>query len=262
MRTRWKQLLVFLVLAPGIVGDALAEWSIDFGVESFRWQEFDAGAKLLEETGPRFRIGGTWRQPFGVDQRDLLQLRGALYLGNIDYDGQACTLSGSCVPFKTDATYAGATVEATYSRRFGTQPIGEFFVGGGTDSWRRDIKGSGSVSGAIEDWSVLFALAGAGANWNGPEANVRAQIGVKYPLYTTNVPNSFDVTLKPKGRASFFARVGTDFVRAGKPQWGVGLYYDSYRFAMSAIEQVGPVLIWQPESRQDVVGITASVYLQ
>jgi hypothetical protein len=30
---------------------------------------------------------------------------------------------------------------------------------------------------------------------------------------------------------------------------------------MSDIEQVGSVLIWQPESRQDVIGIFTSVYL-
>jgi hypothetical protein len=156
MNTRWKQMLVLLALAAGSVGDAFAEWSLDLGVESFRWQEFDSGARLLEETGPRFRVGGTWRQPFGVEQRDLFQLRGAIYLGNVDYDGQACTLSGICSPFKSDAIYAGATVEATYARRFGAEPVGEFFVGGGTDSWRRDIKGSGGVSGAIEDWSVLY----------------------------------------------------------------------------------------------------------
>ena len=262
MRTRWKQLLVLLTLAVSPVGEALAEWSLDLGVESFRWQEFDAGARLLEETGPRFRVGGTWRLPFGAEQRDLFQLHGAIYLGNVDYDGQACTLSGICSPFKTDATYAGANVEAMYARRFGAPPTGEFFVGGGTDSWRRDIKGSGGVSGAIEDWSVLYAIAGAGANWSGPEANVYARIGVKYPVYTTNVPDAFDVTLKPKGRASLFARVATDFISAGRPRWGIGAYYDSYRFGTSDIEQVGSVQIWQPESRQDVVGVFASVYLQ
>lgn len=262
MRTRWNQLLVLLTLAVGPVGEALAEWSLDLGVESFRWQEFDAGARLLEETGPRFRVGGTWRLPVGIEQRDLFQLRGAIYLGNVDYDGQACTLSGSCSPFKTDATYGGATVEATYARRFGAQPMGELFVGGGTDSWRRNIKGSGGVSGAIEDWSVLYAIAGGGANWTGPEANTHARIGVKYPVYATNVPDAFDVTLRPKGRASLFARVTTDFISAGRPRWGIGAYYDSYRFAMSNIEQVGSVQIWQPESRQDVVGVFTSVYFQ
>lgn len=90
---------------------------------------------------------------------------------------------------------------------------------------------------------------------------MRAHVGVKYPLYATNVPNSFDVTLEPKGRASLFARVATDFIGAGRPRWGIGIYYDSYRFAMSDIEQVGSVLIWQPESRQDVIGIFTSVYL-
>lgn len=263
MRMRWKQLLVLLTFAASSVGNAFAEWSLDVGAESFRWQEFDAGgARLLEETGPRYHFGGTWRRPFGVERRDWLQVRGALYLGNVDYDGQACTLLGACTPFQTDARYTGLVVEAMYSRRLGASRIGEIFGGGGIDTWRRDIKGSGSVGGVIEDWTVFYLLAGGGANWSGPVTRVRAHAGVKYPFYTANFANAFEVTLEPKGRASLFARVMTDFISAGRPRWGIGVYYDSYRFAMSNIEQVGSILIWQPESRQDVIGIFTSVYLQ
>ena len=118
------------------------------------------------------------------------------------------------------------------------------------------------MSGAIEDWAVLYGMAGGGGNWEGPEYRVRAHLGVKYPFYATNAPNSFDVTLEPKGQASLFARVATDFISGGRPRWGIGVYYDSYRFDMSNVEQIGSVQIWQPESRQEVIGIFTSIYLQ
>lgn len=262
MSMRAMRSMVFLVLTLGGVGSAAAgDWSLDLGVESFRWREFDAGSKLLEETGPRLRVGASLRQPQGPAQRDLFRLSGALYLGNIDYDGQACTLSGVCTPFKTDADYIGVDIEGTFTHLFGAAPIGEVFAGGGLDTWRRDIKGSGNVSGATEDWTVIYLLTGAGANWTNPDARFHVRGGFKYPVYATNVPNSFSVTLKPKGRASLFARLGTDFVRAGRTRWGLDLYYDSYRFATSNVEQVGSVLVFQPQSKQDVVGISTTIYL-
>jgi hypothetical protein len=233
VRIFWKQSVLLLALAIGGIGDAAAELSLDFGVESFRWREFDSGAQLLEETGPRYRVGATWRQPTDKTERDLLQLTGTIYFGNIDYDGQACTLLGSCVPFKTDADYAGTTVEATLYHRVGANQTGELFAGGGWDRWRRDIKGSGAVTGAIEDWITFYLLAGGGKHWMSSGARYHVQAGVKYPIYTSNNPDAFSVTLEPKGRASLFARVSADFVSAGRAQWGIGVYYDSYRFAMS-----------------------------
>lgn len=261
MPTPWKQLLLVFVLALGGIDDAAAELGFDFGVESFRWREFDAGIQQLEETGPRYRVGATWRQALDPTQRDFLNLRGALYFGRIDYDGQACTFSGLCVPFKSTANYGGAVVEGTYTRHVGDGG-GEIFGGGGVDRWRRDISGSGGVSGAIEDWSVYYLLAGAGAHWGGPTSRQYVQAGVKYPFYATNVPDLFSVTLEPKGRASLFARFGTDFISAGRRQLGLGIYYDSYRFAASDVKQVGTLLVHQPQSKQDVIGVYATVYLQ
>jgi hypothetical protein len=262
MSVRGTRTLLLLVLTFGGIGNAAAELSLNFGVESFRWREFDSGAQLLEETGPRYRVGGMWRQPVGVNERDYLNLRGALYFGRIDYDGQACTLVGLCTPFQTDADYVGTNVEALFEHRVGATGSGEVFGGGGLDTWRRDIKGSGSVAGAIEDWTVLYFVGGGGRYWTGPTARTHARAGLKYPFYASNVPDSFSVTLEPKGRLSLFARLETDFISAGRPRWGLGIYYDSYRFAASDVKQVGSILIFQPESKQDVVGIFATVYLR
>jgi len=259
MRQLWK-LFAVSFLAVASIGNASAEWSAQFGVEAFRWQEFDSTGRLLEETGPRFRGGATWRRSVGIEQRDLLEVRGDAYIANIDYDGQACDAFNNCTPYMTDANYFGLAGEATYSHRLGSSRIGEIFGGGGIDVWRRDIRGSATVSGAVENWTVLYVLGGGGAGWSSRAARFRVQAGLKYPFYAANYAKAFDVTVEPKGRISPFARFTTDFIHGGLARWGIGVYYDTYRFDMSNAEQAGPFLVWQPESHQDVLGAFASVY--
>lgn len=261
MLERWKRSLFFLVLSVGSVGEAAAELGIEFGIESSRWREFDAGARLLEESGPRYRVGANWLAPLGGDPWHALELRGSLYFGGVDYDGQACTLSGSCIPFQTDADYLGVSGEVSLIRRFGASANGEWFAGGGIDSWERDVQGRGNVSGAIENWTVFYFMGGGGARWSAAAKRYRLQAGLKYPLYTYEVAESLDVSLEPEGRLSLFARFGAVFIAAGKPRWGVGVYYDSYRFGMSDVERTGSIRVWQPQSEQDVIGVYGVRYL-
>lgn len=267
MYTRWNRFLLSLVLAIGFVGEAAAELSLELGVEGFRWREYDAGAHLLEESRPRFRLGANWRQPLGIEQRNFVQLRGGLYFGDVDYDGQACELaSETCFPFMTETAYHGAFAEAAFARHFGRLSGGEVFAGGGIDAWRRHVRGRDDVAGAVEYWTTFYLLAGTGARWTQSAARYQAQVGLKYPFYTHEWADFFEVTLEPKGTLSFFARLATDFMHAGRPRWGLGLYYDSYRFDESnkelAILSGDSFLVWQPESRQDTIGVYAIVYLR
>jgi hypothetical protein len=250
------------VIYAGVIASARADLGIWFGAESFRWREFDdSGARLLEESGPRFRVGADWSWAFG-EPRLLLDVRGSIYLGSVDYDGQACTLAGACTPFQTDTEYTGAEAGATVTRRFGEAFGGEVFAGGGVDTWRRDVKGRGSVRGAIEDWYVFYAVAGGGIYRSGATSRFDARLGVKYPFYTEEFPDTYDVVLNPEGRPSLFARISADFLDGGRPRWGLGAYYDRYRWDRSDREQDGSVLVWQPESHQDVFGLYATIYLR
>lgn len=258
MQGRRQRALYLFVLVFGWPGTAAAELGVEFGIESFRWREFEAGARLLEEGGPRYRLGATWRQQFGGGP-DSVQLRGALYFGSVEYDGQACTLSGICVPFQSDAEYLGMSGEISVTRGF--RRGGEVFGGGGIDTWERDIRGRGGVAGVVEQWTVFYLFGGAGARWRGAGAQYSAHAGLKYPFFTYEYAEWFDVELEPKGRISPFARFTVDFESAGKRRWGLGLYYDRYRFDRSDVERVGSVLVWQPESRQDVIGLFGTVYL-
>jgi hypothetical protein len=256
-----KRLLVFVLPALTFSADAFADIGLTAARESFRWREYDAaGARLLEETGPRYHFGAEWRHALRSDERLSLRLRGSLYFGDIDYDGQACTISsGSCTPFQTDADYNGVTAEGILAWRIG--PIGQVFAGGGFDSWRRDIKGRGNVSGAIENWTTFYAAAGGGASWRYPSIHLDARAGLKLPIITDE-ETDFGVSLNPKGRFSIFAELSTDVMQGDRAVWGVGLYYDSYRFDESDRERAGSLVIWQPESRQEVVGVRAVVYLR
>ncbi len=256
----WQRLIVCMVLGFGVIEYAAAELSAEFGIENFRWREYNAGARLLTEQGPRFRGTVNWRHEFGADQASWIDVRGSGYIARIDYDGQACTLAGACIPFSTTADYVGAQGEGIFARRFGASPSAEVFGGGGLDTWRRDIKGSGNVSGAIEDWTVFYLLTGGGVYWGNGSARYHGRIGLKYPILALNSPDSVDVALEPKGRVSLFARVTMDFVGAGKTLGGFGVYYDGYRFATSDRERVGSIIVFQPESRQDVIGMFGTVY--
>lgn len=59
-------LLACGALVSVMVNDAPAadEWNMSFGVEDFRWREFNNGSRLLEESGLRYALGlGLVRPP-------------------------------------------------------------------------------------------------------------------------------------------------------------------------------------------------------
>lgn len=256
-----SRLVSAFLLWIATMSSASAEFGFRTGVEDFRWQEFNGGgSRLLEESGRRYRFGIDWRIPLQRPEF-LLEFQGSIYVGQVDYNGQACTLSGSCVPFRSDTTYSGGQIEALLVSRFGQIAGGELIVGGGIDNWRRDIRGHSGVSGVAEDWTVFYLLGGGGAHWRAESARFNLRGGFKYPFYTYEDPDSTPVTLEPKGRLSFFARFVANFTTAHGPQWGIGVYYDSYRFDESDRQRTGSVIVWQPESHQDIFGIYGVIYL-
>jgi hypothetical protein len=237
--------------------------SIFGGVQSFRWQEYLDGARVVEETGPMLSLGASVDNLGRAGKGLLFSVEGAIYGGTVDYDGQ--TQDG--VDAQTDTEYSGAYLDGllgyrlfSIDKRYDIDVLG----GLGLDSWDRDIAGGTDASGrqvrgSAEDYRVVSGRLGLGlqsrwARWTG-----YLQLGVKRPLRTREEIARLGVTLEPKGAPSAFGRLSLDRKRSGRRTFGLVLYYESYRFDESPSEpgSLGgvPVLVFQPESKMDVVGL-------
>lgn len=245
---------------------ANAEFSVQLGVEDFRWREFDAGNQIVKESGPRLILGLGARAPLSTSTAIpvAIELSGRLYFGEVDYDGQACDLFGNCALHRTDVEYAGVTGEALVVLAQTERDGWEVFAGGEVDTWKRDVQRRGNVSGANEDWLVMSVKGGVGWRWATDGLRYGARAGARFPFFTDETVLD-DVELEPDGRFSPFAAL---WLGPGgeRPTWAVNLYYNSYRFGESDHELVatnlGILEIWQPESKQDTVGLTLSVYFR
>jgi hypothetical protein len=239
--------------------------SIQIGVESFRWREFgDDKQQLLEEKGPRLRVGAAWDFTGQGASQAIYRLEGAVYLGQVSYDGQACLISNpsQCVPLQTDTNYLGLNLEALGGVRLGSRVRGlEFFGAAGLDQWLRDLTSGIDASGtpvgsAQEHYFILNTKAGAGffhqpGNWS-----YQLRGGMKYPFFTYET-TSDNVSVQPRGRGSWFATARMDFGLSSRTPMGFMLYYDSYRFQPSDTTPLSGtnLVVWQPESKQDVFGM-------
>lgn len=249
------------------------EYRVSAGTEAFLWEEYDAsGGKLLDEAGLRHFVAfdaDNW-----LNRNWQSDFRAKVYSGSVEYNGE--TVSGAATQ-STDTDYDGLLMEAGFSYFPDIDNASSPNAGRagirmavGFDSWRRSIQDSRTVSltptevpGYVENYTVAYGRLGAtfggGGNWS-------FDAGAKYPFYTSETVGlkalgyASDPTLKPQGRFSLYADVGIQFNR----WWSMQFYYDSYRFARSGAEPVYypgsdvTYLVWQPESRQDAVGVKVS----
>jgi len=273
--------LAVVFLSTGVIMPRMATAvPFDFGAkagwESFRWKEVDVnGKRLLEETGPRFTInaflGNTMRPVTGF----IYNVDARMYLGVVDYDGQ--TQDG--VPAESDTYYSGFMLEGTSGVRLGPA-VGTFawdIIGKlGFDTWTRRIDDTTDaigrrVSGARERYLILNMRLGTGPIWRVSGWTGRFIAGAKYPLWTSEYLDSADsgldenLTLEPEGQLSAFVEFSNRIRLSKKVHLQVDAYYDSYRFGRSdrVLTTSGgiPVLVWQPESTQDVIGVQLGVGL-
>lgn len=239
-------------------------------IEYFNWEEFDSqGNRLLEESGPLFGVGTLLR----VDLRDgrlMLQAKGELFGGNVDYDGQTQNdpddPAVSEIPVHTDVDYFGTRIEGDLGLRFGEHK-GNFepFIGLGYRYWIRDLNDSvaidrnGSpvgVGGYTEEWQSLYTRFGLrGAYAIDEDFRFFAEAGGKYPIYNENTVDYFsddDVTIKPGEQFSPFAEVGFRLDR-----FRMSVFYEGFKFSESPLVHAGGnVFLLQPESKSEIIGIT------
>jgi hypothetical protein len=242
-------------------------FTVNVGIESFRWTEHDGGQRLLRETGPRLTLGIAQDNLLHDDpaRRYAAEVRG--YIGFIDYDGQ--TQEG--IPARTDVDYYGVSGEIMGVVRpaAGTSRV-DLLGGVGADVWIRDIQNGVADDGSValgyrEDYFILYGKLGPGFRFQNGATRSYLQFGVKYPFYTyekvhlSSIGFDSDVELKPGRKLSGYAKWRMSRGREGeKPRFDVSIYYDSFRFSASDSKTVSAsgdrFSVFQPESRMDVLG--------
>src|SRR6266571_3160950 len=151
--------LIGLLLLAGVLASApkfanaggLEEFYIYPFVEGFVWKEFDTtGKQLVKETGPLYGVGAAASINL-YNKTLLLKVKGDVFGGVVDYDGNNQLISGTTitlVPLKTDVTYVGTRLESDLGWRFGNESASvEPFAGLGFRWWQRDIKDGTDIFG-------------------------------------------------------------------------------------------------------------------
>ena len=268
--------LCMLAVSAAHANEAFPEpsFAVNAGVESFRWEEFSGGQRLLSETGPRLTVGFMLDRLLQDDQINPYAVEARLYLGVVDYDGQ--TQSG--VSAQTDVDYFGFNAEVLGGLRPKTKNGWQMdLLGGlGVDTWTRELQNGVTANGSValgyrEDYFIIYGKLGPGFLMNSGAGRGYFQFGIKYPLFTyervylSSIGYDNDVELAPGKRLSGFAKWQMNWGRAAdKPRFGVSVYYDSFRFSASASKTVtaagAAFSVRQPESRMDVLGARLEYY--
>lgn len=220
--------------------------TVAFAPEYFYWQENINGAKVLDESGPRYGLELSYKQ----DQTKgwLMAARLKAYYGSVDYNGQ--TQGGTSV--KTTTDYYGGLGEIRGGYRWGWGPENLDLMGGiGLEDWERVLNGPGGYS---ENWMPLYFKAGVEIS---PKAlGWIATLGLKVPIYTVQRVDMSSVgfgsvTLHPGSLPSGYGEAGYQFTK----NISLVAYVDSYWFAQSGTSASGGLLFYQPESFTYQVGV-------
>ncbi|HKJ70428.1 MAG TPA: hypothetical protein VKA55_01560 [Gammaproteobacteria bacterium] len=242
---------------------------LHLGVEHFKWKESDPNQpsrELLEESGPRLAGTVTFDNFLKPDEGLVYALKGRLYYGEVDYDGE--TQAG--VPLRTDVEYAGTLAEGRAGYRFPLTWAGmglDVLGGLGGEYWSRDIHdgydaNGNKAQGYQEEYTVAYARAGLAladlsyAEWFG-----RLEAGARYPLDVQERIDDFDADLSPGSKISLYASYEISRTTAAGHQVGVTFYYDSYRFKESPSASSSLGLVRQPKSDMDVFGLRLGWFL-
>lgn len=276
MRSRPWVILAFCMLGASVAhADEAAPkppLTVNVGLESFRWTEYDAGQRLLEETGLRLTLGFTLDNLLQGNLASPYALEARGYVGFIDYDGQ--TQAG--IPAKTDVNYFGVSAEAMGGLRLAGSPRTHLLGGLGFDTWSRDIQDGVAANGSPafgyqEDYFILYGKLGPGFLFESGARRSYLQFGIKYPLltyervYLSSIGFDSDVDLEPGRKISGFAKWRMSWGKeTDKTRLGASFYYDSFRFSASGSKTVSAsgalYNVYQPESRMDVLGARLEYY--
>ena len=240
---------------------AHAELSVGLSVEQFTWAEkSDSGVQLLRERGPRHVANLEWTNTNNPDFS--CGYIGKWYLGKVDYVGRMQTGT----PFTTTTAYDGSSHEFRLNFHSHIKQHSLDYVAGiGLDTWKRAINNRPRMN-PVERFELFYLRAGVSIP-SGIEPGLYFSGGLKYPIQITEKvdgpSNGLDsgVTLHPGKEVSYYGEAGYRFYDSS---WRVSLYYEGCRLVRSGnvAARVGgrPVLVHQPKSDMDMVGIRAVLF--
>jgi len=259
MRNKVLGLPMSMVVSVFFVSTVAAEVNVYGKVESFTFKEYKGGALLLEESGKIYGIGATSK--FNPFRQLTLKVRGELFGGQVDYDGQ--TWGG--VPVKSNTNYLGFKIEGDAGWKFmvAEKTSVEPFVGLGYRWWLRDIESRPPIAiGYTENWRSLYARLGVRGDHNlSKHAKLFAEGGVRLPIRNKNtadltVVGLNEVTVEPGKKASVFAEAGLQFKFLKASVFYEGMRFSESPLALAGVDPVlGPVWVFQPESKADMFGV-------
>jgi hypothetical protein len=270
-----RLVLVMLYALWGLAGAAIAA---DFGgvrefyaypaLQYFTWEESLGGRRLVHEQGVLYSAGAAVAVDLLQTAAGALTLRGKgeLFGGMVDYDGQ--TQRG--LPVNTDVSYVGTRAEGALGwavplARSRLEP----FAGLGYRWWLRDIHDATTTDpsrsealGYMEHWESAYTKLGMAVSHRlGREWRLFAEAGGKYPFYNANTihleietaPHTVVVNpvVKPTPRWSAFAELGARYRR-----FRLAFFYEGYRVGQSPVRHIGPLGLFQPQSKEDLVGVS------
>jgi len=223
----------------------------------FRWEEHQNNRRILKETGPLVSAGVV----VGGSTNSSLTMRGRaeIFGAEVNYNGE--TQAPESVPARTEVNYFGIRNQFDLGHRFSSGSLRlEPFGGLGHRLWLRDIRSGTDAtgqpfSGFTEFWQTGYGRLGARAAYPAPSgASFFAEAGALYPFYTGNTVDfvgSGTTTLHPRGKLSGFAETGITWNRLK-----LSLHYEGFRWSKSPVKAAGSELIFQPESRSDIFGLS------
>jgi len=211
--------------------------------DRYTWKEFDPnGSRLLKESGYLNAIGIDFKTTINDKSSNETNLE--VYTGDVNYEGQ--TWDGTAL--SASPHYRGFKTESIFYNKTGMENI-DMLLGIGYNSWQRGLKDTPTVNGYEEKWAIAYTKVGMLQKKN----NFSWELGLKYPLYSRNRVEEFDVTVKPDQQVSFYGELGLKLAK----NVDLALTYDSMRFSASdpVYSTVLKQELLQPQSKADIWGL-------
>jgi len=225
---RWLGWWLGCCLALGVGAAERAAQPVSLSLESFLWEEFLDGERLLYERGTRLAVG-VERDNLDRPWPGLVFLaRARLYGGRLSYQGRSQSADGTSYPLTTHSDYLGSGAHLLIGQRLGylaSGPALDLYLGGRFRLWLRNIASGVDAAGRqalgyqelYRQWDFLagvgVARPGRTHSWFGA--------GLSLPLWVREWVSLAGQELRPRGAPGAWVHLRLAFLRASPLVGGV-----------------------------------------